>query len=99
MSSAADQAGPLPRVSFIIPTLNVEALLDNFLSEKLLRPSNTERIITDINIATEHPEFLDWKWVDPRSLPDLIVPFKKQLYADVLKEFTGVIAGLRPRGR
>ena len=54
---------------------------------------------TDINIATEHPEFLDWKWVEPPLLPNLIVPFKRQLYAEVLKEFSGVIAGLRPRAR
>jgi putative (di)nucleoside polyphosphate hydrolase len=52
---------------------------------------------TDINIATEHPEFLDWKWVEPPQLPRLIVPFKRQLYSDVLREFSGVIAGLRPR--
>jgi putative (di)nucleoside polyphosphate hydrolase len=54
---------------------------------------------TDINIATEHPEFLDWKWAESSQLPSLIVPFKRQLYADVVREFSGVIAGLRPRAR
>ena len=38
----------------------------------------------DIDIATEHPEFRDWRWVDPETLPDLIVPFKRALYRDVL---------------
>jgi len=42
---------------------------------------------TDINIATEHPEFNDWKWVAPAELPDLIVPFKRDLYRRLLHEF------------
>src|SRR4051812_32965498 len=35
---------------------------------------------TDVNIATEHPEFMTWRWIDPADLPRLIVPFKKALY-------------------
>ena len=42
---------------------------------------------SDINIATKHPEFNDWKWVAPAELPDLIVPFKRGLYRRLLKEF------------
>ncbi|HTS93851.1 MAG TPA: RNA pyrophosphohydrolase [Stellaceae bacterium] len=42
---------------------------------------------TDIDIATEHPEFRAWKWVPPAELPRLIVPFKRQLYLDLLQEF------------
>jgi putative (di)nucleoside polyphosphate hydrolase len=41
----------------------------------------------DIDLETEHPEFKAFQWVDPWTLPDLIVPFKKQLYEDVLGEF------------
>jgi putative (di)nucleoside polyphosphate hydrolase len=41
----------------------------------------------DINLATEHPEFDDWRWVAPDGLPELIVPFKRQLYIDILAEF------------
>jgi putative (di)nucleoside polyphosphate hydrolase len=41
----------------------------------------------DIDPATEHPEFDAWEWVEPRRLPDLIVPFKRPLYCDVLSEF------------
>jgi putative (di)nucleoside polyphosphate hydrolase len=41
----------------------------------------------DIDIATEHPEFEAWQWVAPERLPELIVPFKRQLYIDILKEF------------
>jgi putative (di)nucleoside polyphosphate hydrolase len=41
----------------------------------------------DVNIQTEHPEFRDWRWVEPRQLPDLIVPFKRELYRRLLREF------------
>jgi putative (di)nucleoside polyphosphate hydrolase len=41
----------------------------------------------DIDLATEHPEFDDWRWVVPERLPELIVPFKRQLYIDILAEF------------
>lgn len=42
----------------------------------------------DIDLATGHPEFRDWKWVDPDALPDLIVPFKRELYEQVLDSFS-----------
>jgi putative (di)nucleoside polyphosphate hydrolase len=42
---------------------------------------------SDVNIATAHPEFGDWQWVEPGRLVDLIVPFKKELYANVIAEF------------
>lgn len=41
----------------------------------------------DVNIATAEPEFRAWKWAEPSDLPDLIVPFKRKLYEDVLSEF------------
>ncbi len=42
---------------------------------------------SDVNLATAHPEFRDWKWVDPAQLPELIVPFKRDLYRRLLGEF------------
>lgn len=41
----------------------------------------------DINIETEHPEFSEWKWVKGHTLPDVIVPFKRDLYAALVEEF------------
>jgi putative (di)nucleoside polyphosphate hydrolase len=41
----------------------------------------------DINLATEHPEFDAWKWVSPQRLPEVVVPFMRRLYLDVLAEF------------
>lgn len=42
---------------------------------------------SDINIATAHPEFREWKWIEPEELPELIVPFKRDLYRQLLLEF------------
>ena len=46
---------------------------------------------SDINITTKHPEFSEWKWLDPDQLPDVIVPFKRKLYRDVLAQFRELI--------
>ena len=40
----------------------------------------------EINIKTKHPEFIDWKWIEPKKLPEVIVSFKKDLYYNLLKE-------------
>ena len=41
----------------------------------------------DIRIDTEHPEFAEWRWVEFEQLTELIVPFKRDLYARVTEEF------------
>ncbi len=41
----------------------------------------------DVNIATSDPEFREWKWIEPEELPELIVPFKRDLYRRLLGEF------------
>ena len=40
----------------------------------------------EININTEYPEFIEWKWIEMDLLPDLIVNFKKHVYKEVLLE-------------
>ena len=47
---------------------------------------------SDIRLDTHHPEFSAWRWVAPAELPRLIVPFKRQLYLDILKEFSALVA-------
>jgi putative (di)nucleoside polyphosphate hydrolase len=42
----------------------------------------------DVDIATRHPEFSHWKWIEPAELPDLIVPFKRDLYRRLLNDFS-----------
>jgi putative (di)nucleoside polyphosphate hydrolase len=51
----------------------------------------------DIDIATEHPEFSDWMWTDFRSLPELIVPFKRALYTAVVEAFASRVEALATR--
>ena len=46
---------------------------------------------SDINIATKHAEFARWQWVAPERLPQLIVPFKKRLYENIVAEFADLI--------
>ncbi len=41
----------------------------------------------DVNIATAEPEFRAWRWVEPCALPELIVPFKRELYRQLLNVF------------
>ena len=54
----------------------------------LLRFTGTD---SDINIATKHAEFGAWQWVEPHRLPDLIVPFKRDLYTQLINEFAPLI--------
>jgi putative (di)nucleoside polyphosphate hydrolase len=42
----------------------------------------------NIDIATKHPEFSHWKWVEPRLLPELIVPFKRDMYREIVQGFS-----------
>jgi len=41
----------------------------------------------DIDLNTPHPEFRDYRWVEPKQLPELIVPFKRDLYRELLDAF------------
>lgn len=41
----------------------------------------------DINLQTEHPEFLEYKWVSPSDVPKMIVPFKQRMYQELIEEF------------
>ncbi len=41
----------------------------------------------DIDVATEEPEFAEWKWLAMEALPRMIVPFKRDTYARVIEAF------------
>ncbi len=45
----------------------------------------------EINLNTQNPEFIDWKWVSPDELPKLIVKFKKNMYVSLLKAIKKII--------
>lgn len=42
---------------------------------------------TEINVATEHPEFCDWKWISIKELPALAISFKRKTYQALIDEF------------
>ena len=39
---------------------------------------------SEINLKTKNPEFIEWKWVEPGTLPKIIVDFKRALYEKLL---------------
>ncbi|WP_435164954.1 RNA pyrophosphohydrolase [Falsirhodobacter sp. 1013] len=40
-----------------------------------------------VNIASEHPEFAEWRWIDAKAMVAGIVPFKRQVYEQVVAAF------------
>ena len=42
----------------------------------------------EINVKTKHPEFLDWKWIEPQELPKVAVHFKINVYKKLKEELT-----------
>ena len=41
----------------------------------------------DIRLDRDHAEFAAWRWVAPATLPELVVPFKREVYRRVADEF------------
>lgn len=41
----------------------------------------------DIDIATEHPEFSEWRWLAANDMLATIVPFKREVYQAVIAAF------------
>ncbi|AGT07497.1 RNA pyrophosphohydrolase [Paracoccus aminophilus] len=47
---------------------------------------------SDIDIATEHPEFDRWQWTSVDELLAKIVPFKRAVYEQVVADFRDTLA-------
>ena len=45
----------------------------------------------EINLNTDVPEFIDWKWIEIEKLPSVIVHFKKKLYENLLPKIRKII--------
>ncbi len=46
----------------------------------------------DIDLeAHDPPEFCEWKWVEPALLPELIVPFKREVYRTIVEGFSPLL--------
>ena len=44
----------------------------------------------DIADPAGHPEFVAWRWAALAELTDLVVPFKRQVYAAIVAEFANL---------
>jgi putative (di)nucleoside polyphosphate hydrolase len=40
-----------------------------------------------VNIATDHPEFSEWRWIAADDMLAAIVPFKREVYAKIIAAF------------
>ncbi|QIE57982.1 RNA pyrophosphohydrolase [Pikeienuella piscinae] len=49
---------------------------------------------SEVSIDGDHAEFSDWRWFAPDVLIEKIVPFKREVYEAVFKEFATKIAPL-----
>ncbi len=45
-----------------------------------------------VNIATPHPEFSAWRWIRADDMLAAIVPFKREVYAQVIEAFRSHLA-------
>ncbi len=45
----------------------------------------------DINIKTNKPEFLEWKWIDLELLTDVVVDFKMHVYKELKEKIEKII--------
>ena len=46
---------------------------------------------SDINIKTENPEFLEWKWIDLDMITDVAVDFKLHVYKELKDKIKKII--------
>jgi putative (di)nucleoside polyphosphate hydrolase len=53
----------------------------------------------DIALDSDHAEFSAWKWTPIATLPDLIVPFNRQLYSELVSEFGHLAVPTDEKGR
>ena len=54
----------------------------------LLRYEGTD---ADINIHTEEPEFAEWQWMAPELLISVAVPFKQDVYREIIDSFSAYL--------
>ncbi len=55
--------------------------------------------VTEIDLAHHgKPEFQQWDWVPLKTIPTLIVPFKRPVYEAIVAAFQPIAARRRPQG-
>jgi len=46
---------------------------------------------SDINIKTENPEFVEWKWINLEEITNVVVNFKLHVYKDLKEKINKII--------
>ena len=46
---------------------------------------------SEINLNTNHPEFLEWKWIDIDQITDVVVEFKLNVYKKIQEEVKKIL--------
>ena len=46
---------------------------------------------SEINLNTNHPEFLEWKWIDIDQITDAVVEFKLNVYNKIQEEVKKIL--------
>jgi len=55
-----------------------------------LRFTGSEAEIDVVHPVGDHAEFVAWRWAALTELPDLVIPFKRQVYAAIVAEFASL---------
>ena len=45
----------------------------------------------EINLNTNNPEFLEWKWIDLEKITDVVVEFKLHVYKEIKEKIRKII--------
>ena len=45
----------------------------------------------DINLKTDKPEFLEWKWIDLSMITEVVVDFKKHVYNELKEKIKKIV--------
>jgi putative (di)nucleoside polyphosphate hydrolase len=82
----------------IPPAIGTKAWKGRYRGQKqkwyALRFTGTD---SEINVETpgggHKPEFISWRWEPMQNLPDLVVPFKRDIYEHVVRAFSDFAKG------
>ena len=47
---------------------------------------------SEINIKTNNPEFLKWKWIDIDQMTEIVVDFKLHVYRELKEKIKKIIS-------
>ena len=50
---------------------------------------------SDIDLDTDHPEFEDWRWAPLGAIAEMIVPFKRDVYRQLVERFGHLVKSIR----